>query len=181
MIISVEVRFLGIFQRLSGKKRLQLKLEEPVTVRKVVMKLTEMFSSDFERALVDSHLDDVECIKCHVAEYNDIMISDALVAHKRAANNSNYTTYMSLGGIFYNATSSNNGQSKKIRKSLKNLKLSASRLRPAELSYYFISHSLSCSISMPYASWAREKLLSRKNSLGPCTFSSFNPKPKLTV
>jgi len=58
MIISVEVRFLGIFQRLSGKKRFQLKLEEPVTVRKVVMKLTEMFSSDFERALVDSQLDD---------------------------------------------------------------------------------------------------------------------------
>ncbi|MCG7849467.1 MAG: hypothetical protein MIO93_09860 [ANME-2 cluster archaeon] len=48
--------------------------------------------------------DDVECIKCHVAEYNDIMISPALAAHKRAANNTNYTTYMSLGGIFYNAS-----------------------------------------------------------------------------
>ena len=58
MIISVEVRFLGIFQRLSGKKRLQLKLKEPVTVRKVVIKLTEMFSSNFERVLVDPQLDD---------------------------------------------------------------------------------------------------------------------------
>ena len=58
MVISVEVRFLGIFQRLSGKKRFQLKLEEPATVRKAVMKLTETFSSEFKRVLVDSQLDD---------------------------------------------------------------------------------------------------------------------------
>ena len=58
MIISIEVRLLGIFQRLSGKKCLQLKLEEPATVRKAIMKLTEMFSSDFKRVLVDSQLDD---------------------------------------------------------------------------------------------------------------------------
>ena len=58
MIIRVEVRLLGIFQRLSGKKRLQLELEEPITVSKVVMKLTEMFSSDFERVLVESQLYD---------------------------------------------------------------------------------------------------------------------------
>lgn len=58
MVINVEVRFLGTFQRLSGKKRFKLKLEEPATVRKAVVKLTEMFSSDFKQVLVDSQLDD---------------------------------------------------------------------------------------------------------------------------
>jgi len=58
MTVNVEVRFLGIFQRLSGKKRFKLKLEEPATVRKVVMNLTETFSSEFKRVLVDSQLDD---------------------------------------------------------------------------------------------------------------------------
>jgi molybdopterin converting factor small subunit len=58
MLVNVEVRFLGIFQRLSGKKRFKLKLEEPATVRKVVMGLTETFSSEFKRVLVDSQLDD---------------------------------------------------------------------------------------------------------------------------
>lgn len=58
MVVNVEVRFLGIFQRLSGKKRLQVKLEEPATVRKVIVKLTETFSSEFKRVLVDSELDD---------------------------------------------------------------------------------------------------------------------------
>jgi molybdopterin converting factor small subunit len=58
MAVNVEVRFLGIFQRLSGKKRFKLKLEDPATVRKVVMNLTETFSSEFKRVLVDSQLDD---------------------------------------------------------------------------------------------------------------------------
>ena len=58
MVVSVEVRFLGIFQRLSGKKRFQLKLEEPATIRRVIMNLTETFSSDFKRVVVDPQLDD---------------------------------------------------------------------------------------------------------------------------
>jgi molybdopterin converting factor small subunit len=58
MVIIVEVRFLGIFQRLSGKKRFKLKLEEPATVRKTVMQLTETFSSEFKQVLIDSQLDD---------------------------------------------------------------------------------------------------------------------------
>jgi molybdopterin synthase sulfur carrier subunit len=58
MVVNVEVRLLGIFQRLSGKKRFKLKLEEPATVRKVVMKLAETFSSEFKQVLVDSQLDD---------------------------------------------------------------------------------------------------------------------------
>ena len=58
MVISVEITFLGVFQRLSGKKRFQVKLEEPATVEKVVKSLTETFSSEFKQVLVDSHLDD---------------------------------------------------------------------------------------------------------------------------
>lgn len=58
MVVIVEVRFLGIFRQVSGKKRFKLKLEEPATVRKAVIKLTETFSSEFRRVLVDSQLDD---------------------------------------------------------------------------------------------------------------------------
>ncbi len=58
MVVKLEVRFLGIFQKLSGKKRFRMELEEPVTVREVVMKLTESFSSEFKSVLVDSELGD---------------------------------------------------------------------------------------------------------------------------
>jgi len=58
MVVNVEVRFLGIFQKLSGKKCFQVKLEEPATVRKVIMKLTETFSVEFKRVLLDSELED---------------------------------------------------------------------------------------------------------------------------
>jgi molybdopterin converting factor small subunit len=58
MVINVEVKLLGVFQRLSGKKCFQVKLEEPATVKEVVMALTEMFSLEFKQVLVDSQLDD---------------------------------------------------------------------------------------------------------------------------
>jgi len=58
MIIQIGVRFLGTFQKLSGQKQIQLKLEEPVTVRIIITKLTESFSSDFKQVLIDSDLDD---------------------------------------------------------------------------------------------------------------------------
>jgi molybdopterin converting factor small subunit len=58
MVIDVEIKFLGIFQQLSGKKRFKLKLEQPATVRQIVMKLTETFSYNFKQVLVDSQLDD---------------------------------------------------------------------------------------------------------------------------
>ncbi len=58
MVISIEIRFLGIFQRLSGKKRLKLELEGPVTARRVITKLTETLSTEFKQVLIDSKLDD---------------------------------------------------------------------------------------------------------------------------
>jgi molybdopterin synthase sulfur carrier subunit len=58
MSVTVEVRFMGIFHQLSGKKRFKLELEEPATVRKVVIKVTETFSSEFKRFLINSQLND---------------------------------------------------------------------------------------------------------------------------
>ena len=59
MVINVQVRFLGIFQRLSGKKRFQLSLDEPATVKNAVIKLTEMFPDDFKHTLVSSQVGDL--------------------------------------------------------------------------------------------------------------------------
>jgi MoaD family protein len=52
MVVNVEVKFFGIFQQLSGKKRFQMKLEEPATVRRVLLKLMETFS-EFNRVLLE--------------------------------------------------------------------------------------------------------------------------------
>jgi molybdopterin converting factor small subunit len=59
LIVNVEVLFFGIFQRLSGKKRFQVRLEEPATVRKLIIKLSETFSSEFKQVLLDSKLNDL--------------------------------------------------------------------------------------------------------------------------
>ena len=58
MVIDVEVKFLGVFRQFSGRKHVLVKLEEPATVRKAIEKLTEAFSSEFKRALVDPELED---------------------------------------------------------------------------------------------------------------------------
>ena len=58
MVINVEVKFLGVFRQFSGRNRVLVKLEKPVTVRKAIEKLTEVTSSEFKRALVDSELED---------------------------------------------------------------------------------------------------------------------------
>ena len=58
MVIQVNVRFLGVFQRLVGKKQFKLELEEPATVKHAITKLTETFSDEFKQVLVDSQLND---------------------------------------------------------------------------------------------------------------------------
>lgn len=58
MVIKVEVRFLGILKRLSGKDHFQVQLQEPATVRKLVMNLLENFSSEFKQVLIDAQLND---------------------------------------------------------------------------------------------------------------------------
>ena len=78
MIISVNVRFMGIFQRLSGKKKLQIKLEAPATVRKVVVLLSEMFSSNFKQVLVDSQLNDPRAKALILVGGNEISVLKGL-------------------------------------------------------------------------------------------------------
>jgi molybdopterin converting factor small subunit len=58
MVAKIIVQFFGAFQRLSGKKRYQVKLQEPVTVREVIMKLAETFPPEFSQVLLTSKLDD---------------------------------------------------------------------------------------------------------------------------
>lgn len=57
-IISVNVRLIGIFRELSEKSRFPMKLEEPVVIRKMIHRLTETFSPEFKRALIDPELND---------------------------------------------------------------------------------------------------------------------------
>ena len=58
MSIRVDVRFLGIFQRLTGKKRCELTLKEPATVKDVVTKLLDEFPDELKTVMVDPQLDD---------------------------------------------------------------------------------------------------------------------------
>ena len=45
--------------------------------------------------------DEVSCQRCHIAEYDEIDGSATGEVHIRAANNTNYTTYLAIGGIDY--------------------------------------------------------------------------------
>ena len=58
MRIKIKVRLLGIFQHLSGKKFLDLELDEPVIVRNVVDYLINRFTSEFKDILIDPELRD---------------------------------------------------------------------------------------------------------------------------
>lgn len=82
-------------------------MERKVLIIIAIVALGMFAAPDVLSLFVGQHYfhDDVECIRCHTAEYDDILLSDALAAHTRAANNTNYTTYMSLGGIYYNNSS----------------------------------------------------------------------------
>ncbi len=49
-----------------------------------------------------NYYNQAKCERCHDAEYNEIMNSSARDAHIAAANNTNYTTYLAIGGQDYN-------------------------------------------------------------------------------
>jgi len=48
--------------------------------------------------------DEVNCQSCHIAEYDEVNRSATGTAHIKAANNTNYTTYLAIGGIDYNSS-----------------------------------------------------------------------------
>jgi len=58
MVVSVKVKFLGVFRQISGRNQVLVRFERPATVRETIKKLTETFSPEFERAVVDPELDD---------------------------------------------------------------------------------------------------------------------------
>ena len=49
--------------------------------------------------------DEVSCQRCHFAEYNEVTGSATGQVHIMAAGNTNYTTYLAIGGIDYNPSS----------------------------------------------------------------------------
>ena len=58
MVVNVRVKFLGVFRQISGRNQILVRFEKPATVRETIKKLTETFSPEFERAVVDPELDD---------------------------------------------------------------------------------------------------------------------------
>jgi len=47
------------------------------------------------------YYDEISCKRCHIAEYNEVNGSATGQVHIRAASNTNYTTYLAIGGIDY--------------------------------------------------------------------------------
>jgi len=58
MAVYVKVRLLGVFRGLSGKGWVPVESGGPTTVRKVIQRLTEVFSPEFKRVLIDPELED---------------------------------------------------------------------------------------------------------------------------
>ena len=85
MSVSVKVRFMGIFQKLSGKKSLTLRLDGPATVREAVIKLTKTFSQEFSRALIDSQLDDLRPNALILVDGKEISVLKGLETDVKAA------------------------------------------------------------------------------------------------
>jgi molybdopterin converting factor small subunit len=55
MDVNVVVKFLGTFQKLSGKKSINLTFKNHLTVKDLLNKLTEIFPK-FKEILLDAHL-----------------------------------------------------------------------------------------------------------------------------
>jgi molybdopterin converting factor small subunit len=58
MSVNVQVNFLGIYQRIAGKKTVNLKLKKHSTIRNAVIELAEKVSEEFKQVLIDSQLDE---------------------------------------------------------------------------------------------------------------------------
>ncbi len=58
MSINVQVNFLGIYQRIAGKKRVELELEKNSTIKNAVVELAKKVSEEFKQALIDNQHDE---------------------------------------------------------------------------------------------------------------------------
>ena len=68
-----------------------------------LLALTIFIVPDILSMFSGQHLfyDEVNCQRCHIDEYNEVILSATGQVHIRAANNTNYTTYLAIGGIDY--------------------------------------------------------------------------------
>ena len=57
MSVNVQVKFFGIYQRIAGKKSVQIKLKIHSTIRNALIEL-EKISQEFKQVLIDSQLDE---------------------------------------------------------------------------------------------------------------------------
>jgi molybdopterin synthase sulfur carrier subunit len=57
MTVEVNIRLLGVYRGLTGKRQISLNLKKP-TVRSVVQKLSESLSAEARRLLIDPELND---------------------------------------------------------------------------------------------------------------------------
>ncbi len=73
-----------------------------------IIALIVFIMPDTESMFVGMHTfySKMNCTKCHAGEYSEFMASQSYVreAHLRAANNTNYMTYLSIAGISQNET-----------------------------------------------------------------------------
>jgi MoaD family protein len=60
MVVNIVVRFLGTFQRFSGKKSINLTFENQINVKDVIKKLIEIFPKKFNDELIDT---DLNCMR----------------------------------------------------------------------------------------------------------------------
>jgi len=58
MSVNVQINFFGTYQRIAGKKSIQLKLEKQSTIRKALIELAEKVSEEFKQVLTDSEVDE---------------------------------------------------------------------------------------------------------------------------
>ncbi len=58
MSIIVQVNFFGIYQRITGKKKVQLKLKKQSTIKSALVELAENVSKEFEQVLIETQNDE---------------------------------------------------------------------------------------------------------------------------
>jgi len=58
VVINVKVKLLGVFRGLFGRSQVSVKIEELMSVRKIIQKLAEPLPLEFKRVLIDPELND---------------------------------------------------------------------------------------------------------------------------
>ena len=78
MSINVQVNFLGIYQRIAGKKRVQLELENNSTIINAVNELAKKVSEEFKQALIDNQHDEPRPKALILVDGKDISVLQGL-------------------------------------------------------------------------------------------------------